>query len=230
MVVTCILGEGTKVAGTLLPELASDHDTLRRFRREAEAAAGLGHPNIVQIIELVEEPSEAPILVMELVRGQSLRQLIAAEGQLAPARAAFIAMQVLSALAVTHEAHIIHRDIKPANVFISETRAIADFVTLLDFGVAKRPRRLRQHHPGASHALRAGHRDALLHGAGADAGSHRDRAIGSLRGGRAAARGRTRHGDSGRPVLAADRPLGGCSAYRGQNTAGEPRVSGRARR
>ena len=122
---------------TLLPELASDPDTLLRFHREAKAAAGLGHPNIVQIIDLVEEPSKAPILVMELIRGQSLKQIIAAEGRLEPARAAFIAMQVLSALAVTHEAHIIHRDIKPANVFVTRTCAIADFVTLLDFGVAK---------------------------------------------------------------------------------------------
>ena len=118
-------------------EVASDPAMFLRFRREAEAAASLGHPNIVQVLDFRNEPGEPPMLVMEKLEGRSLRDLLADPGPLAPARAVFIAVQILSALAAAHDANIVHRDVKPANVFILKTLAVRDFVKVLDFGIAK---------------------------------------------------------------------------------------------
>src|SRR5688500_11513594 len=127
---------GRRVAiKTIKPELASDPLMFARFRQEAEAAAGLGHPNIIQVIELTDD--SPPLLVMEMLDGQSLRDLLHAEGRLAPQRACFIALQILSALAAAHGARIVHRDIKPGNVYVVKTLAVADFVKVLDFGIAK---------------------------------------------------------------------------------------------
>ena len=127
---------GRRVAvKTLKPELAIDPQMFARFRQEAEAAASLGHPNIIQVIELTTD--DQPLLVMEMLDGQSLRDLIIAEGRLAQPRACFIALQILSALAAAHGARIVHRDIKPANVYVVKTLAVADFVKVLDFGIAK---------------------------------------------------------------------------------------------
>jgi serine/threonine-protein kinase len=131
-------GLSRRVAIKLLkPELATNPEMLSRFRREAEAAAALGHPNIVQVTDLCVQPNEPPYLVMEHLDGQSLHDLIGSEGRLTPERSVFIAMQILSALTAAHAAQIVHRDIKPANIFIQQTLAVSDIVKLLDFGVAK---------------------------------------------------------------------------------------------
>ena len=118
-------------------DLVPDESSFVRFRREAEAAASLGHPNIVQIFDFRNEAGEQPILVMEKLEGRSLRALLAGVGTLAPPRAVFIALQILSALGAAHDAKIVHRDVKPANVFVLSTFAVRDFVKVLDFGVAK---------------------------------------------------------------------------------------------
>ena len=126
------------VAIKLMHSYVADNPVLlQRFRREAEALGSLGHPNIVQIIEFRNDPGEPPMLVMEKLEGKSLRKLMREGGLLAPPRAAFIALQILSALSAAHRANIVHRDIKPSNVFILKTLAVRDFVKLLDFGVAK---------------------------------------------------------------------------------------------
>lgn len=121
----------------LRSEILGDQAMFLRFRREAEAAASLGHPNIVQVLDFRNDPDEQPMLIMEKLEGRSLRSLLADEGTLAPQRATFVALQILSALAAAHDANIVHRDVKPANVFVLETLAVRDFVKLLDFGVAK---------------------------------------------------------------------------------------------
>jgi serine/threonine protein kinase/outer membrane protein assembly factor BamB len=113
---------------------------LARFRQEALAAAELGHPNIVQVSDFQAWPNEPPILVMEMLDGESLRSLLTREPRLAPGRAAFIATQILAALGAAHAAGIVHRDIKPPNVFLTRTPAMSDLVKVLDFGVAKVPR------------------------------------------------------------------------------------------
>jgi hypothetical protein len=77
------------------------------------------------------------MLVMEKLEGRSLRALLDATQMLAPPRAVFIALQVLSALAAAHRANIVHRDVKPGNIFILKTLAVPDFVKVLDFGIAK---------------------------------------------------------------------------------------------
>jgi serine/threonine protein kinase len=105
------------------------------LKREAVAAARLGHPNIVAVTEYSEGPP--PILVMEYLEGRSLGTLVR-QGPLPPARAVFLVMQVLSALAAAHERGIVHRDVKPENVFLTEIPGVAtDFVKVLDFGIAK---------------------------------------------------------------------------------------------
>ncbi len=129
---------GRRVAIKVLhPHLALGQENVERFKREAQATAALGHPNIVQVTDCQWEPGGPLFLVMELLTGASLGQVISAHGRLQSRRVAFIASQLLDALAVAHRAGIVHRDIKPDNVFLTSMAQVHDVVKVLDFGVAK---------------------------------------------------------------------------------------------
>src|SRR5713226_3542480 len=86
----------------LFPEFAADRSFVERFRREARAAANLSHPNIVSVSDFDEEDGTY-FIVMEYVKGRSLRQLIRTEGPLHPRRAAEIGAEIASALAFAHK-------------------------------------------------------------------------------------------------------------------------------
>jgi serine/threonine-protein kinase len=114
-----------------------DEQSLERFRREARAAAALGSPHIIAVLDFQTPVNEPPFLVMELLRGQTLFDAIHSQGPLEAARAARIGIQVLSALEAAHTAGILHRDIKPANIFLSESPTLGEIAKVLDFGIAK---------------------------------------------------------------------------------------------
>jgi serine/threonine protein kinase len=115
-----------EVAIKVLPAvLAQDPERLARFEREAKVLASLNHPNIAQIYG-VEESNGIRALVMELVRGQTLRGPIPLDGALR------LAGQIADALGAAHEKGITHRDLKPANIMITP----AGVVKVLDFGLA----------------------------------------------------------------------------------------------
>jgi len=130
------LGLDRRVAvKVLLPALSRDAKMQERFHREARSAAALHHPNIVQIHDYgISE--HGPYIVMELVRGRSLREVLRG-GPLAPARAVPITEQICLAVATAHEAGIIHRDLKPDNILIEEHTGGLSVVKVLDFGIAK---------------------------------------------------------------------------------------------
>ncbi len=115
---------------------AEDEEYLRHFRREAQAAAGLSHPNIVNVHDVGEEPEESLYyIVMEYVSGQSLKEIIAREGSLSPQQAVEFTDQILRALQCAHNKGVIHRDIKPDNIIIDEEER----VKVTDFGIARAP-------------------------------------------------------------------------------------------
>jgi hypothetical protein len=123
---------GRDVALKLLPpHLSADPDRLRRFEQEARAASALNHPAIVAVYELGRTEAQ-PYISMELVDGQTLRQLLG-RGAVPPRRLLRIAAQIASALAKAHAAGIVHRDLKPENLMVSSD----DNAKILDFGVAK---------------------------------------------------------------------------------------------
>jgi serine/threonine-protein kinase len=128
---------GRTVAIKLLHgHLADDGVTLARFQREARAAASVGHPHVVEILDMGVEPTGAPFIVMEYVRGMALSRVLHDEGELEPARAADIAGQILDALGALHDRGVVHRDLKPENVLLTVRNGRSDFVKLFDFGVA----------------------------------------------------------------------------------------------
>lgn len=116
----------------LREQYASDEEFVERFRREAQAAASLSHPNIVNIYD-VGEVDGTHFIVMEYVHGRSLRRVIQEEGRLLPARAARYALQICEGLQHAHEHGLIHRDIKPHNILITPD----DRVKVTDFGIAR---------------------------------------------------------------------------------------------
>lgn len=132
---------GRKVAIKLMRrELASDPLFLARFRREAQAAAGLNHPTIVAVYDSGEdfvgsgtEAASLPYIVMELVEGQTLRDILRSGNGFTAERALQVARDVLTALDYSHRNGIVHRDIKPANVMITKNGAIK----VMDFGIAR---------------------------------------------------------------------------------------------
>jgi serine/threonine protein kinase len=117
-------------------ERVSDHTAVERFRREAQAAARLKHPNAVSIYDFGVSSQGIVYLVMELVAGQSLRHIISQQGPLTPAAASEILNQVCAALEEAHKHNIIHRDIKPDNIVV-DARGDGLSVKVLDFGIAK---------------------------------------------------------------------------------------------
>ncbi|WP_134771970.1 Stk1 family PASTA domain-containing Ser/Thr kinase [Ornithinimicrobium flavum] len=126
----------------LRTDLARDSSFLARFRREAQAAAGLSHPCIVGVFDSGEQlvadqgggaPLHVPYIVMEFIHGSTLRELLNERGPLDPDEAARITAAVLSAMEYAHERGLVHRDIKPANVMVTEAGA----VKVMDFGIAR---------------------------------------------------------------------------------------------
>jgi eukaryotic-like serine/threonine-protein kinase len=124
---------GRKVALKLLHRrFAEDPDFVERFRREAQAAAGLQHPNVVGIYDRGEYDGTYYI-AMEYLPGRTLKQLIREEAPLDPIRAIDITIQILKAARFAHRRGIIHRDLKPHNVIIDD----ADDAKVTDFGIAR---------------------------------------------------------------------------------------------
>lgn len=120
----------------LAAEQAANVIGLVRFVREANAIARIAHPNIVQLIDFGRDQLGRMLLVMELLEGESLRDLLRRTPVLSPERAVHVAVQCLGALRAAHAGGIVHRDLKPENVFVQRTGA-DDHVKVLDFGVAK---------------------------------------------------------------------------------------------
>jgi serine/threonine-protein kinase len=116
----------------LPPHIAADSDLLARFRREAQSAAALNHPNIVTIFDFGEFQSR-PYIAMEFITGQPLSDLTA-QGRLEAEQAVNICLQICEGLEFAHQAEVIHRDIKGDNVFLTEN----SLVKILDFGLEKR--------------------------------------------------------------------------------------------
>jgi serine/threonine-protein kinase len=123
---------GREVALKVLPpSVASDPERLARFQREARVVAALNHPNVVTLYS-VEESAGVHFLTMELIEGQPLDRLIAAEG-LPAERIVEMGGALAEALAAAHEKDILHRDLKPANIMVTHDGR----VKVLDFGLAK---------------------------------------------------------------------------------------------
>lgn len=125
-----------KVAVKIMhPHLAQDEEFISRFIREAKAAASLSHPNIVNVMDQGWNQSGIPavFLVMELVEGQTLRELIASKGSFTVSETINYLSPVVSALAAAHQIGIVHRDIKPENILISHDGRIK----IADFGLAR---------------------------------------------------------------------------------------------
>ena len=117
-------------------QYTKDPSIAARFRREAQAAARLKHPNAVSIYDFGVTDDGSSYLVMELVEGQSLRQMIKQQGTLDLITIAEIVRQICAALEEAHRREIVHRDIKPDNVVLEMTRS-GPRVKVLDFGIAK---------------------------------------------------------------------------------------------
>lgn len=116
----------------LKEEFITDEEFVKRFNSEAQAAASLSHPNIVSIYDVGNEDN-IYYIVMELVRGKTLKQIITEEGALPWKWSVNIAMQIASALETAHKNNIVHRDIKPHNIIITEDGV----AKVTDFGIAK---------------------------------------------------------------------------------------------
>jgi len=123
---------GREVAVKTLNGGLGETDILKRFRAEATILARLNHPDIATIYELFRSETDL-LMVMELVRGETLEHLASRVGPLSPTRAASLGDRILSALEHAHRAGVVHRDIKPANVMVTDGGG----VKIMDFGVAR---------------------------------------------------------------------------------------------
>ena len=134
---THLLIERPVAVKVLSQRLVTDESARERFRREARAAGRLQHTNAVAVTDFGETRDGLVYLVMELLEGRPLREVLAAEAPLDPARAVSLMMQISAAVEAAHEAGIIHRDLKPGNIFLVQRPDSPYIVKVLDFGIAK---------------------------------------------------------------------------------------------
>ena len=116
----------------LYPELSVDTNFVERFRREAQAAANLSHPNIVPVFDWGEEDGTY-FIVMELIEGTSLAELLRDSRTLSPTKSAQVCAQVAAALSYAHRQNVVHRDVKPGNILLTSDGQ----VKVTDFGIAQ---------------------------------------------------------------------------------------------
>jgi len=123
----------TVAVKVLRPQFADDAEFIERFQREAQTAASLSHPNVVNIYDVGRE-DDTHYIVMEFVEGRNLKEIIKEEGALPWKTAAFIAAEICRALDVAHKHHLTHRDVKPHNILITRQDGS---VKVTDFGIAR---------------------------------------------------------------------------------------------
>jgi|GEM_PF-4890833 eukaryotic-like serine/threonine-protein kinase len=118
-------------------KLLKDPTIVRRFHREAKAAARLNHTNIISVYMVGDTDDGLPFLVMPYLRGEDLEQACIRSGPMDPQRAVYIAAQIASALNEAHRHNVVHRDLKPENILLTDKHGDPDFAIVLDFGIAK---------------------------------------------------------------------------------------------
>ncbi|WP_213456418.1 Stk1 family PASTA domain-containing Ser/Thr kinase [Rhizomonospora bruguierae] len=134
--------ERTVALKIIHPAQAGDPQFIRRFTDEAKTIARLTHPNVVAVYDQGVHAG-VPYLVMEYVRGRTLREVLAERGRLTPVEALAILEQVLAAVAAAHRAGLVHRDVKPENVLVAEAPSggasslVDGVVKVADFGLAR---------------------------------------------------------------------------------------------
>ncbi|MCA9718640.1 MAG: protein kinase [Myxococcales bacterium] len=124
------------VVKVLAPGWAGNHETLARFKREADRLGGLTHPNIVRMLDFGQD-SDRAFMVMEYLDGELLEDRIEARGRLSTEAFVPIAAQLLKGLGHAHSRGLVHRDLKPSNIMLVEPDGQGNFVKILDFGLAK---------------------------------------------------------------------------------------------
>jgi len=117
-------------------ELSEDLQQVERFKREAQAASQLNHPNTITVYDSGQDTDSTLFLAMELLDGQPLSELLE-KGRLDVHRAVHIMSQICGSLHEAHEMGVVHRDLKPENIFLVSRGHDPDYVKVLDFGIAK---------------------------------------------------------------------------------------------
>jgi len=115
----------------------ADSQARARFILEAQTASAVEHPNVVQVLDFVEPGDEPPLLVMELLQGETLSAKLEREPVLSLEDTVGVLLPVVSAVGTAHSLGIIHRDLKPANIFLQQREGQEQVVKVLDFGIAK---------------------------------------------------------------------------------------------
>src|SRR5512133_83955 len=130
------LATGREVAIKSIPLATSSEERYRRLIREARVGMAFRHPNVVAVYDVVEPEWERPVVVMELLHGESLRALLTRVGRLSLGTTTRIMLPVISAVIAANELGIVHRDLKPDNIFLAQIDG-GTVPKVLDFGIAR---------------------------------------------------------------------------------------------
>jgi serine/threonine protein kinase len=133
---THILMDKTVAIKVLYPSLAADDVIVQRFSREARAASRISHPHALNVTDFGESQNGVVFLIMEYLRGKTLKEVVQGEGRLALPRVTEIIRQVCGALDAAHAEGVVHRDLKSDNIMLVDVGG-GDWAKVLDFGIAK---------------------------------------------------------------------------------------------
>jgi len=145
---THVLMEKVIAVKVLHPALAADEKIVARFTREARAASRISHPHAINVTDFGESEGGIVYLVMEYLRGRTLKDVIRGDGPMPLSRAVEIVRQVSGALEAAHAEGVVHRDLKSDNIMLDETASGGDWAKVLDFGIAKIQQSVDKTDPG----------------------------------------------------------------------------------